>query len=396
MGAMSNEAAVGFWSYAHEDDALDGGNILRLSRLIMEEYNLLSGEPLKLFVDRNDVGWGEEWRKRVNASLAETIFFIPIITPRYFTRPECRRELLEFSAKATMLGTEELILPIVYIEMPDMSAENPDEAVALVARMQYVDWHINRLLEPSSREYRVATNALARRLIDVSRKVAEIQFMHELKSDPEDDSVDGITDIVARIETLLPDWLDAVMAEKSVMAQVGAVWKTYLAQMRKLQKRKAPSSALLSTQIRMAREVLPMAERGLKDSQIYLARSVELDPLISALARLVTEHPDSFPLAAPIRDAIDEAMDEIRIVDRQGQGPPGTIAINLRNMNHLGRIFQQCANAFFTRARYVKEGNDIVRRWNEELIDHNSRQLEQSFPEVVIGTGEVDAEQSDQ
>jgi len=42
--------------------------------------------------------------------------------------------------------------------------------------------------------------------------------------------------------------------------------------------------------------MLPMAERGLKDSQVYLTRSVELDPLVSALARLVAEHPDSFPI----------------------------------------------------------------------------------------------------
>ena len=121
---MSNEAASGFWSYAHEDDVLDGGNILSLRRLIMEEYNLLSGEPLKLFVDRNDLAWGEEWRERIDSSLAETTFFIPVITPRYFTRPECRRELLEFAAKAKMLGAEELLLPILYIEMRGLSAES--------------------------------------------------------------------------------------------------------------------------------------------------------------------------------------------------------------------------------------------------------------------------------
>jgi hypothetical protein len=163
-----NEAAVGFWSYAHEDDLLDGGNILQLSRLIMEEYNLLSGEPLNLFVDSNDIAWGQQWRERIDSSLAETTFFIPIITPRYFTRPECRRELLEFAAKAKMLGVEELLLPILYIEMRDLSAENPDEAIALVARTQYVGWHTNRLLDAGSQEYRIAVNALAQRLLDMS------------------------------------------------------------------------------------------------------------------------------------------------------------------------------------------------------------------------------------
>jgi hypothetical protein len=173
---MNDEAAVGFWSYAREDDALDGGSILRLSRLLMEEYNLLSGEPLNLSVDRNDIAWGEEWRQRIDSSIAGTTFFIPVVTPRYFTRPECRRELLEFAAKAKMLDAEELLLPILYIETRGLSTDSPDEAVALVARTQHVDWHTNRLLEPQSREYRVAVNALARRLLDIAKKVAEAQF----------------------------------------------------------------------------------------------------------------------------------------------------------------------------------------------------------------------------
>src|ERR1035441_10525551 len=243
---MSDEAAVGFWSYAREDDTLDGGNILQLSHLIMEEYNLLSGEPLNLFVDRNDIVWGQQWRERIDSSLAETTFFIPIITPRYFTRPECRRELLEFAAKAKMLGVEELLLPILYIEMRGLSAENSDEAIALVARTQYIDWHTNRLLEPHSREYRTAVNALAQRLLDIARNVAESQFLHELSSEIEDDGVQGVTDIIMQVEALLPDWLDAVMSEKSVKAQVLAIWYHYQEQMVKLRKRRAPASALLS------------------------------------------------------------------------------------------------------------------------------------------------------
>jgi hypothetical protein len=74
---MSSETAYGFWSYAHEDNELDGGNILVLAHLIKEEYNLLSGEPLELFIDRDGIAWGEEWRKRIDSSLVQTTFFIP-------------------------------------------------------------------------------------------------------------------------------------------------------------------------------------------------------------------------------------------------------------------------------------------------------------------------------
>jgi hypothetical protein len=357
---MMNDAAIGFWSYAHEDDMLDDGNILQLIHLIMEEYNLLSGEPLNLFVDRNDIAWGQQWRERIDTSLAETTFFIPIITPRYFTRPECRRELLEFAAKAKMLGVEELLLPILYIEMRDLSTENLDEAIALVARTQHVDWHANRLLDSRSWEYRTAVNALAQRLFDIARRVAEIQFRQELNSVVENNDADGIADIVMQIEALLPDWLEAVMTEKSVKAQVLAIRNHHQEQILKLRKRSAPASAILSAQIRYAREVLPMAERALKDSQIYLARGIELDPLVSSLARIVSEHPNSFPLAAPIRESIDEAMEEIRREDRAGSV---SVEHQFQKMIHLGRVFQQCNKLFDARSRNIVEGNDIVRRW---------------------------------
>ena len=126
--AMSHSS--GFWSYAHDDNKLDDGAILKLASLIMNEYDLLSGKPLKLFVDQESLSWGDEWRERLNESLTRTTFFIPIITPRYFTREECRRELMEFAAKAKGLGVEELILPILYVRPDNFTPENPDEAIA--------------------------------------------------------------------------------------------------------------------------------------------------------------------------------------------------------------------------------------------------------------------------
>jgi hypothetical protein len=378
---MTNDAAIGFWSYAHEDDKLDGGNILQLSRLIMEEYNLLSGEPLKLFVDQNDIVWGQQWRERIDSSLTETTFFIPIITPRYFRRPECRREMLEFAAKAKMLGVEELLLPILYIEVSDLSPDNPDEAMALVARTEYVDWHTNRLLDPSSREYRFAVNILAQRLLDIARIVSEIQLKNELNAELENFDVDGIADIVEQIQVLIPDWLDAVMSEKSLRAQALGLRSHCYEQMRKLRKRGASASALLSAQIRYAREILPLAERALKDSQIYVARSMELDPLVSALARLVADNPESMPLVEPVNEVIEEAMEEIRRLDSgEGGYGPNSVEYDFRKTSHLGRMFQQCNKLLEARMGCVHEGNDIVRRWEIELIDQGKREPEYASP----------------
>ncbi len=369
---MPNEATVGFWSYAHDDNILDGDAILDLARHIKEEYSLLAGEPLEIFIDRDGIAWGEEWRERIDSSLSQTIFFIPIITPRYFTRHECRRELLEFAAKAKGLGVDELLLPILYVEVADLSPESDDEVVALVAKTQYVDWHETRLLEPASRGYRAAVNSLARRLQEIASKVAEVQFNRELNADLDADGGSGIADLVERITKVLPDWLEAVMAEKTVEVQAQATLNHGLAQIDKLRRAGAPAFLDFGCTNALGQGDASHCGTRTKRCQGVSGTDTELDPLVSGLARLVREHPEAFQLALPIREGIDEAMTEIRAGKRLDQvltkNPrvKGLMQI-FAEMRHLGRVFQKCHAILVDRARTATEGNEIVERWDTEL-----------------------------
>jgi hypothetical protein len=369
--AMSADGVAGFWSYARDDNNLDGGAILELARLLAEEFDLLSGEPLELFIDRDGVAWGDTWRERINSALAQTTFFIPIITPRYFKRQECRRELQEFAAKAKGLGVEELLLPILYAEPPGFAQDSPDELIALVAKTQYADWRQNRLLEPSSRHYRKETNVLARRLLETSRKVAESQLEQEINANLNDNVTDGITDLVEQITKQLPEWLDAVLGDRVTDAQIDATWHQCWNQVLKLRRAHAPASAVTSAQIRAGRELLPLLERYQKDSRTYLARSTELDPLMSALARQVAAHPENIALISPIKAAVDEAVSNIEGYDarreKMTQEEGHSIQSHFKEMRHLGRLFQKC-NAVFTDGDHtLMEGNEIVARWDAEL-----------------------------
>lgn len=130
---------------------------------------MLTGTRIDVFLDRTDITWGQEWRRRINEGLEGTLFFIPVISPRYFQSDECRKELLTFAAHAESLGVRELLLPLVYVPVPDLSSDDPsDEAVALVARTQYVDWTELRLEDQDSPAYRRAVNALAARLVGIA------------------------------------------------------------------------------------------------------------------------------------------------------------------------------------------------------------------------------------
>ena len=263
---------------------------------------------------------------------------------------------------------EELLLPILYIETEELSSDNTDEAIALVAKTQYVDWHNFRLAESSSREYRTAVNNLARRLLEIGRKVAESQLEHELCPHSEEDDIKGITDLMADIMSMLPEWLEVVMTEKLNDAQMNAVTSATSRQLAKLQRAHAPASALFAVQTRWAREVLPLVERALEDARVYLSQSIKLDPLVSALARLVSDYPESFPLVMPVREAIDEAVEEIRKNELKKKDPHHTfMRDDFSRMRHLGRIFQKGYSIINQKDHAVDEGNEIVSRWDTEL-----------------------------
>src|SRR5262249_45765022 len=148
---------------------------------------------------------------------------------------------------------------------------------------QYVDWQGIRLLESSSQEYRTAVHGLARRLLGIAREVAAKQLDIEINTNLDDDEASGIADIVQKIMVLLPEWLDAVVGEKVNDAQIDATRKHTVDSTMKARRMKAPASTLLAIEMRGARELMPLLERKQKDAEIYLARSVELDPLISSL-----------------------------------------------------------------------------------------------------------------
>lgn len=166
---------AGFWSYAHADDEHDEGRILALARRLEAEYELLTAEKLELFIDESTLMWGDDWRERIAAALERVTFFIPVITPTYFRRPECRKELMRFAREAKERKAEKLILPIYYVEVPELESDvtPADEAMAAVKPFQREDLRHLRLEDQDSAKYRDLVNGLAHRLISIAREAEE-------------------------------------------------------------------------------------------------------------------------------------------------------------------------------------------------------------------------------
>ncbi len=223
---MTNVQPVGFWSYTHRDNDLDGGRVVRLSERIASAFEIITGDPLEIFLDKTSLDWGDAWRMRLDSALTSTTFLIPIVTPKFLLSQECRREVITFAGHAASLGLDELLLPIHYVNVPQLAQgaeERPaDEVVELIAKRQWVDWRDLRLEDEDSPEYRKAVHKLAQRLAEIIDTAPPAVPVVAPASSQDDEEPPGILEVMAEMEAALPAWFDTVQEFAEIIARIVA------------------------------------------------------------------------------------------------------------------------------------------------------------------------------
>jgi ERCC4-type nuclease len=130
-----------FMSYVQSDDKY--GRLTEFRERLGDEVRVQIGEEFLIFQDRKDILWGQNWKKRIEESLDEVTFLIPIITPSFFNSPACSDELQRFLEREKELGRNDLVLPIYYVDCPLLNDEEKragDKLAQAIADHQYADW----------------------------------------------------------------------------------------------------------------------------------------------------------------------------------------------------------------------------------------------------------------
>lgn len=153
---------IGFFSYSREDDEDSHGALSALRTRIQGELRGQLGRTAKTFrlwQDKEAIPSGTLWETEIKNAVTQAVFFIPIITPTVIASPYCRIELESFLAREAELGREDLVFPILYIDVPaleDAARRQNDPVLSLVTRRQYADWSEFRYLDVNSTEVRRA------------------------------------------------------------------------------------------------------------------------------------------------------------------------------------------------------------------------------------------------
>jgi hypothetical protein len=301
---MDTEAAAAFWSYVHKDNDAEGGRIVQLAHDLEEQYGILTGGKLTLFLDKDKIEWGDELRDGIDRALAGTTFFVPIITPRYFQSDECRRELIVFSQETKRLRVESLLLPVYYVEVPELFAkdEPSDSAMRLVSEHKHEDWRSLSLEEVSSTAYRKGVRRLAERLVKVVQELTqETQVSASehaghsttTRDINADDDAPGLIELLAEGEAAMPEWNRIIEAASPEIEQIGNLASEAADQMRASDAKGGGASGKLKVAIALAERLKPHAEATLKLGQENATILVKIDPAITELLSQIEADPET-------------------------------------------------------------------------------------------------------
>jgi len=289
---------------------------VQLARDLTAQYEMMTAETIDLFIDREALSWGDKWRDKVDRSLATTAFFVAVLTPRYFVSSECRRELQTFVRGAEQLGLKDLVLPLVYVDIPDLHNDTTqDDAIGLVKTFQWVDWRNLRFADPTSVEYRSAVAGLAQRLVDANRKALSAEVEKEADvapADSADGSPDsgepGIIDLLAAGENALPEWADIISDFSREMENFNTLTVNATEEIGVADRANKGAAGRLVVARKLAKNLAEPAEHMLELANRYAAKSYDVDAaitmLISGAPEEVENNPDTKETACEFFDSV--------------------------------------------------------------------------------------------
>lgn len=374
---MLEVVAKAFLSYAHADDQRERGRIRRLADHIREEFETLTGTTIEIFVDSAEILWGQDFRSKLDDALQATTFFIPVLTPTYFLRDECRKEMQKFVSSAESLGLQQLLLSIRYTSVPDLVEGSTDELKDIAARMQFEPWEGLRLLDEDSSEYRSAVHRLAARLV---------QLTTDLENPPQSDGsggpVDllpggppvstvverdldedepGVIDLVQDLEPALTDWAETVGAIGPAIEEFNG--KLNSASEKMTAANSGPNS--FAVKIRISRELAADAEPTLVKIEIlskdYSSGVLRLDLGLRALFELIhSSEDDVSEFLGSIQGLVDMSNQSMVQIDQAAEAA--------RANSNLSRDLRPVLRRFATAMRNIVDAQSLIAAW-QSLLD---------------------------
>jgi hypothetical protein len=132
------------------------------------------------------------WRRenignwKLKEAVAESAFFMQMVSPSAVKSPYCRFELDSFMEREKELGRDDLIFPILYISVPELDDKRKDDdpVLSVISEREYVDWRKIRHAPATSPEVRQTVERFCN---TISKKLREPSISSEDRKRLEED-----------------------------------------------------------------------------------------------------------------------------------------------------------------------------------------------------------------
>lgn len=158
-----------FISYDHSDN--QDGMVDKILKKTKEIYKALTGEQLRIFIDRTDIMTGDLWQKRLSVALRESRLLLAMLSPSYFKSEWCRREW--FSAehkeeKTNVLQESSLIsgviVPVLIYPLKRARLSEGEKLLVSIAKRR--QWHDFTETKPGTAKFLQSLKGLVEDIID--------------------------------------------------------------------------------------------------------------------------------------------------------------------------------------------------------------------------------------
>jgi len=153
---------VGFFSYSREDDEDSGGALSalrdRIQRVLGSQLGRSKSE-IQLWQDKEAIPYGTLWEQKIAEAIGQSVFFLPIVTPRAVRSKHCQFEFETFLAREQQFERANLVFPILHIDilgLHNKAAYGADPVLSIVQKRQYANWTHLRNASIQDRDYREA------------------------------------------------------------------------------------------------------------------------------------------------------------------------------------------------------------------------------------------------
>jgi hypothetical protein len=316
---------------------------------------------------------GDNWREHIDSSLASILFFIAVITPRYFLSVECRRELQEFARGAERLGIHELILPLVYVNVPALQEESPtDEAVVLVKTYQWVDWRDLRFEDVTSAGYRRAVALLAQRLVDANQRVLAEEPSATQTPEPGEvpgpGDEPGTLDVLASGEEAIAQLGDTLTAIGAEIQRIGALVQQSTEDIRRVDQQGKGFAARLMVSRRLARDLETPAEKILELANNYTSSLYRVDRAMRIIIAQLPIEARGSSEAKLVWDQISAGISGLADVTDQSTALVRGMVASMAPIESVSRDLRPPIQKIRRGLTILTEGSSVINEW-KRLVD---------------------------